>query len=383
MGDGVTTFENGGTATLNADGKLVLERVTPGDKVVFDVVMENNSNVNIQYRVKWTTESKLAEVLEMTVVETDVKENVGIWTMWQTPADEAAKYKRTTVTLELPVEVGNEYQTAEAEIYIYVEAVQGNGVVTVETAEELAAALANAKPGTTVQLGAGEFGTITLGKLENVVIAATSENANCIIVTDENTDIKDVTIKDFAFNYNGTNNFGITIGTTANIENLVIDNCVFDGPGGKSGRAIFGHNPEATISITNCVFKNMGYPIYTTGTPSSFASLKIDSCTFENLYSWAIMPQYGEYTGELIVTNCTFNKCANGLVKTGTFVDDSSFTFANNTLVDCGPHPGANLFRVNYNEGATIVIEGNIVMIEGEVVETNWIPGAEQGIIQK
>ena len=48
-------FENGGTASL-VDGKLVLDKVAPGDKATFSLTIVNNSNIAIQYRVlvrKW------------------------------------------------------------------------------------------------------------------------------------------------------------------------------------------------------------------------------------------------------------------------------------------------------------------------------------------
>ena len=44
-----TTFKNGGTATIT-DGNVVLDRMTPGDKVTFEIVVENNSNVTIQFQ---------------------------------------------------------------------------------------------------------------------------------------------------------------------------------------------------------------------------------------------------------------------------------------------------------------------------------------------
>ena len=44
-------FANGGTVELNAEGnRLSLNRVTPGDKVEFDIVGENDSDVIAQYR---------------------------------------------------------------------------------------------------------------------------------------------------------------------------------------------------------------------------------------------------------------------------------------------------------------------------------------------
>lgn len=126
------TFENGGTASLNAEGELVLERFTPGDKVVFDVVMENNSNIHIQYRVDGAVEGSvdLRNALVITSVEENdpQKLNVDKWSLWKAPADNTQKHRRMTVTVELPAEAGNECQTDEVTITFTVKAVQANGL---------------------------------------------------------------------------------------------------------------------------------------------------------------------------------------------------------------------------------------------------------------
>ncbi len=125
MGDGVKTFSNGGEATINGNA-ITIERMTPGDKIEFDINMENDSDVTIQYRVSWTTESTLADVLEVSAVEKDnASRTVTDWAAWAT--DEATE-KTVTVTIELPAWVGNDYQTQSATIYITVEAVQGNAI---------------------------------------------------------------------------------------------------------------------------------------------------------------------------------------------------------------------------------------------------------------
>jgi predicted ribosomally synthesized peptide with SipW-like signal peptide len=132
MGDGVKTFQNGGTASLNADGELVLERFTPGDKVTFDIVLENNSNIHIQYCVEgsMTGSNDLRKALLVTSAELSdpQKLDVNEWTQWDAPADNTQTHRRMTVTIELPVEAGNECQTDEVTITFTVKAVQSNGL---------------------------------------------------------------------------------------------------------------------------------------------------------------------------------------------------------------------------------------------------------------
>ena len=47
------TFKNGGTAAMN-DGKLVVTKMTPGDKVTAELTVTNNSNVSVLYRYGYT-----------------------------------------------------------------------------------------------------------------------------------------------------------------------------------------------------------------------------------------------------------------------------------------------------------------------------------------
>ena len=63
MGEETATagsFANGGTASFTSEKALVLDKVTPGDKVTFNVMIENNSNVSSSYRIKMTVLGGLA-----------------------------------------------------------------------------------------------------------------------------------------------------------------------------------------------------------------------------------------------------------------------------------------------------------------------------------
>ena len=56
-------FENGGTAVYE-NGVLTLDKVTPGDAAKFTVKIDNNSNINIKYRIVLSIEGELASGLD-------------------------------------------------------------------------------------------------------------------------------------------------------------------------------------------------------------------------------------------------------------------------------------------------------------------------------
>ncbi len=235
-------------------------------------------------------------------------------------------------------------------------------------------ALDDANEGDIIELKAGDYGKVELGELEGVIIDALGE-ANVGFVTTAETDITDVTIT--GLNLSIPDNSAINallINGDAAIENLVITNSTFTGAGSKAGRAIYGTNPNATITITNCTFDNMGYPIYTMSNNGGFAGLTVDSCTFSYIKSWTIMPQYGTFSGDLTVTNNTFTNCTGGLVKSGAIAEGHTFTFANNTIINSTEHPSKNWFDVNAKAG-TAIVEGNT----RDGVE--WIPGASEKLL--
>ena len=134
------TFANGGTATL-AGADLTLENVTPGDKAEFDIVVDNDSTVLIQYRITWTITGELAQYLV-----TNVDNGTSQWAEWA-PITDAENTKTHHVSIELPKEVNNDAFNDSAEITFYLEAVQANATglyssdAYVSTADGLQAAL--------------------------------------------------------------------------------------------------------------------------------------------------------------------------------------------------------------------------------------------------
>ena len=229
----------------------------------------------------------------------------------------------------------------------------------------------NATEGT-LDFSDADFGAVTLGELKDVTVKG-NENTSVIFHTTANSKLENVTIQGINFVYDGSNvNCGIVVNANAQIDNLVIDGCSFTGNGEKKGRGIYGQNPNATIVVKNAVFENMGYPIYTMSA-GGYKSLTVEGCTFRLIKSWAVMPNYNDYLGDLTITGCTFENCTGGLVKSGAFTTGHTFTFTNNIITNSAEHPSQNWFTIN-TASATKVVSGNTK--DG----AEWTPGEAEGL---
>jgi len=244
----------------------------------------------------------------------------------------------------------------------YVATQNADGTYTVKegtganNAASLQNAINNAAAGSKIVLTENtNYGTITVDELKDVTIEGNGETT-MIFKADANTKIENVTLKNIKFEYTGaTADAGVVLDANAQVDNLVIEECTIVGTGAKAGRGLSGYNNNATIVIKKCNFKDLGYPIYAWG---GYASLTVDGCTFENIKSWAIMPQSG-FNGNLTVTGCTFKDClGGGLIKAGTLTAGHTFTFTNNTITGCTIAGDHNWFQFNVSAG-TSVISGN------------------------
>lgn len=137
-------FENGGYATIDADSNLILTNVAPGDKATFKIQVTNNSNVDIQYRVKWAVTGELAEYLEATAAGEVLVDHTTDWDFWAIPTKNEEQVKTIDVSVFLPREIGDEAQEKSAVIAFAVEAIQGNAIIdTAASAEQLIYAIEN------------------------------------------------------------------------------------------------------------------------------------------------------------------------------------------------------------------------------------------------
>ena len=137
-----TTFQNGGTAdaTALAEGKLVLNNISPMDKATFTVDVTNTSTIDVVYRVKINVSGELAEAL---VIDTGAASNFGItdWIPLATATSENGDtFSAVNVSVEFPngdaadqwIPEGtgdNQYEGKSCTIDIAVEAVQANADV--------------------------------------------------------------------------------------------------------------------------------------------------------------------------------------------------------------------------------------------------------------
>ena len=144
------TFANGGTATYSG-AVLTLDKVTPGDKVEFDISTTNTSNVaiKVRYVIEYTGTNadaeKLMKALRFTVEEADANTTATTQTIdnvkrfeseWQTVTPSTNTTDPAVVkhvVVEFPVEYGNDYQNLTTSFRVVVEAVQDNANVATGT----------------------------------------------------------------------------------------------------------------------------------------------------------------------------------------------------------------------------------------------------------
>ena len=136
-----TTFTNGGTAIVSENGTIALDKITPGDKVEFTIVVTNESNVDIKYHKFFQTinDTGLCDGLDIKVDDEayDGSTLNGEYDNWL-QSDEN-QTKEVKVSIELPVDKGNTYQEKGCELSFKYEAIQKNAKV--EAADETTLAI--------------------------------------------------------------------------------------------------------------------------------------------------------------------------------------------------------------------------------------------------
>ena len=152
-------FANGGEAVIDNDNnnEINLNRLTPGDRAEFDVVVYNHSNVNIAYQFAFNYDTNaFGEMLHVSVTDTTDAENIatvnidgnmsGYFYATGLGADanleEGVAIHTFHVSVELDFNAGNEYQNLSETITFELPAVQANATnVNVANADHLEYAL--------------------------------------------------------------------------------------------------------------------------------------------------------------------------------------------------------------------------------------------------
>lgn len=122
----------GGAESLDMSeaGTVSLENILPGDGVRFDIVVTNDSTVNVQYQTVVTVEGDIDLFIGLKVTVGDkVFDGMSAYSTWQYLTTEQKEVSKTTVSIELPEDAGNQYQGKTCSIVYRVNAVQGNAEV--------------------------------------------------------------------------------------------------------------------------------------------------------------------------------------------------------------------------------------------------------------
>ena len=255
-------FANGGFAGVSTTANTVtLDRITPMDKVTFDVVLTNNSNVAIQYRtvIKVVEDDGLFSGLEVKIgTDAQVYGGTTTYSRW-TPFDGVTK--TVPVSIELPQGAGNEYQNKSCTISYTVEAVQGNAyvfdgeawLIQGETRTEMSTlsdALTAAHQGDTIKMAhAGTYAPFTVateGVTVEGIIGETKADSTVFVTTaDQNVQLyaNGVTVKNAwfeiseeqteatmpGFTHRGAIDMLVHAGSGTVANNITLDGCYFNG----------------------------------------------------------------------------------------------------------------------------------------------------------
>ena len=316
-------FTNGGTAKIE-ENNLILDKLTPGDKVTFEIAIKNNSDVKIKYRtlVKSIEDNGLFAGLKVKIADDTFTGEV-IESKW-------VKYnvgegnQTIKVYVELPSDAGNEYQEKSCKLAYSVEAVQSNakvaGITRVSSASEFQEAIAEGSDVDLVEdITLDEALTIT-GDLtvygNGKTFNAPADKDNRVIQYNESSEDCSITLKDVKVDAS-TIERGLTFyGNTGKVE-VVLDRCEVSADHYAVNVGYYNENIEL-------VFKNsdiVGYAAFQTfsaGTKATF-----ENCNLKGLNKWSgndddfgtICVNYDADDTVLSFKNCTIEAEEKGTAK--------------------------------------------------------------------
>lgn len=282
-------FANGGFASVStAANTVTLNRITPMDKVSFNIVINNDSNVAVQYRtvIKVTEDDGLFGGLNVKIgAEEQVYGGTTTYSHWNA-LEAGSSDIIVPVSIELPQSAGNEYQGKSCVLSYSVEAVQGNAYVfdgeawiirdgrRIET-DTLADALDLAQEYDVIRLARpgtyAPFTVSTKGVTVEGIIGATKADSTVFLTTaDKNVQLfaDNVTLKN-AWVEVGAEQTGITgwshkgaidaiirSGSGTYAKDITLDGCYFNGNNYENRAFIYC---GSKISVKNCTFENFKY----------------------------------------------------------------------------------------------------------------------------
>ena len=414
------TFKNGGTAAMN-DGKLVVTKMTPGDKVTAELTVTNNSNVSVLYRYGYTLLAGAGTAYDADALmlfeglnfdfdgknaKTVTDNGANVTVAYKTAYAELPASKKINVIVELPGSAGNKYRNLSLTIGFAVEAVQAN--IDTSNVTEQITSVAFAGENINEQLNE-EGATVVITESNTIDNTATIESGVTITglgkenttlnvhntkVSSENVTIKDMTVK-------GTGSAGT--GGTLNISgnNTAIENVDYEGDGNIAIVVSTGNQNTGTIFkntkiinafrgiqfwslsgdsvIDKCVLDVAGYTFnIDSAVAGSTLTIKdstlngwtsytsgINLVTFDNCKLGLNAYQYLRPYSETKLTNCEFTSAGYQLNAGGT--DAYTITIDNCTkngvAITADNVKTLLLDSDDWNANATLVVNGTVVTV--------------------
>lgn len=136
---------NGGSASVDADGKISLSKMTPGDRAVIAAAFTNESTVAIKYRVSLKANdpaSFLAAGLKVSIAGNEYQGLLSYESEWiymaipQSASEKAVDLG--SISFFMPIDAGNVLQDLSTAYTLRIEFVQGNASVSGEEKVEVA-----------------------------------------------------------------------------------------------------------------------------------------------------------------------------------------------------------------------------------------------------
>ncbi len=378
------TFSNGGTAKIE-NNALILDKMTPGDKVTFKISVANNSTVASKYRtlIKEEGGTGLFEGLKFTIGESSV---VGRTKWKELPANAAAEGTNVATfdcSVSLPSNAGNEYQGKNANILFSVEAVQGNVQTYVYPTGVSADSFASAtnivytdKDGTLNGSNGkwdGDNAKFAFTKADGATVfyaadlkAAIQSGANAIYANEDATigngythlgvssdlviyanDV-DFGASDFALGGNGT-----TLGNTAGDMDLKIHDAF--------NLRVWGYAPAdgvtQKVELDNCSFVGNGRTVDNQGLFFISGNTGTLNVMLNNCYNSEVSAGvYLNTNGSVTIKNSDFKSCATGIKASHKATGNLSVDVADTTFSSCGidADKDLNLSAWFYEDGSAI-----------------------------
>ncbi len=366
-------FKNGGSfdyvaATETDPATFTLTNITPGDKVDFNIDVENQSNVTIQYRVVISdVEGGSLNGLVMKLNNNDYA-GTTIYSDWAYIGAQGA-INSIPVSIELPTTAGNEHQNKTTKLSVTVEAVQGNAKT--ETP---------ATPPTVVAPG-------TLAELQQAFADAASQAMGDIVIElTQDFDAENTWTAIDPEGYNGVNDVIIN-GNGHKITNL--NEPLFVGSFGGSGSIIINDLTIADSVISHAQYNGMGLGAFVVYSDSS-GSITLNNC---HLVSSTVECTDG-YAGGLVgyvssptvFTNCSVsgstisgNKSAGAILGHGSAnVTVDAATVTGNTISETleGRDSAGAATIAGRMSGGTLTLKGTITTTGNTVNQGAVAPAA-------